>query len=61
MNRYDDLGLLKDFGYWRAQSSEEDFLATLKISDVGRSLKRELDRIAFLASQLAFSLWEMPT
>jgi len=26
--------LLKDFGYWRAQSSEEDFLATLKISDV---------------------------
>jgi len=30
---------------------EEDFLATLKISDVGRSLKGELDRIAFLAGE----------
>ena len=61
MNRYHDLWLLKDFGYWRAQSSEEDYLATLKLSDVGRSLKGELDRIAFLASESAFSLWEMPT
>ena len=39
MNRYHDLGLLKDFGYWKTQSLEEDFLATLKISDVGRNLK----------------------
>ena len=61
MNRCYDLGLLKDFGYCRAQSSEKDFLATLKISDVGRSLKGELDRITFLASESAFSLWEMPT
>ena len=53
--------MLKDFGYWRAQSSEEDFLAMPKISDVGRSLKEELDRIAFFASESAFSLWEMPT
>jgi len=61
MNRYHDSELLNDFGYWRAQSSEEDFLATLKIYDVGRSLKGELDRVAFLASESAFSLWEMPT
>ena len=36
-------------------------MTTLKISDVGRSLKGELDRIAFLASESDFSLWEMPT
>jgi len=61
MNRYHDLGLLKDFGYWRAQSSEEAFLATLNISDVGRSLKGEMDGIPFLASESHSSLWEMPT
>ena len=61
MSRYHDLGLSREFRYWRAQSSEEDFLATLMISDVGRSLKGELDRIASLASESAFSLWEMPT
>ena len=61
MNRYHELELLKDFGYWKPQSLEENFLATLKISDVDRSLKEELDRIEFLASESAFSLWEMPT
>ena len=56
MSKYDDLGFLNDFGYCRDQSSKEDCLATLGISEIGRYLWGLPERIASLGSESTSSL-----
>lgn len=56
MRKYHELGLLKDLGYCKFQSSDEDFLVTRKISELGMILNDELEEKASLARESTFSL-----